>query len=152
MQPQLVLLQKTLLNIEGLGRQLYPELDLWKTASPCCALDAGARQPAGSVARSGSLVAPRRARDRPARYPPSRSASWQPGARFGHSRDAEAVEARACNFLVRTCCSDRVIVGGVLFITAAVWLGMRLVPLWIGAGLGASALLVWVWAWALRVY
>jgi ubiquinone biosynthesis protein len=33
-QPQLVLLQKTLLQIEGLGRQLYPELDLWKTAKP----------------------------------------------------------------------------------------------------------------------
>ena len=33
-QPQLILLQKTLLNIEGLGRQLYPELDLWKTALP----------------------------------------------------------------------------------------------------------------------
>jgi len=33
-QPQLVLLQKTLFNIEGLGRQLYPELDLWKTAQP----------------------------------------------------------------------------------------------------------------------
>ncbi|WP_432471354.1 ubiquinone biosynthesis regulatory protein kinase UbiB [Amphritea sp. HPY] len=33
-QPQLVLLQKTLLNIEGLGRQLYPELDLWQTAQP----------------------------------------------------------------------------------------------------------------------
>jgi ubiquinone biosynthesis protein len=33
-QPQLVLLQKTLLNIEGLGRELYPELDLWKTAQP----------------------------------------------------------------------------------------------------------------------
>ncbi|MGP1928461.1 MAG: ubiquinone biosynthesis regulatory protein kinase UbiB [Arsenophonus sp. NC-WZS1-MAG3] len=33
-QPQLVLLQKTLLYIEGLGRQLYPELDLWKTAKP----------------------------------------------------------------------------------------------------------------------
>ena len=33
-QPQLVLLQKTLLNIEGLGRQLYPDLDLWKTAKP----------------------------------------------------------------------------------------------------------------------
>jgi ubiquinone biosynthesis protein len=33
-QPQLVLLEKTLLNIEGLGRQLYPELDLWKTAQP----------------------------------------------------------------------------------------------------------------------
>ena len=33
-QPQLVLLQKTLLNIEGLGRQLYPDLDLWRTAKP----------------------------------------------------------------------------------------------------------------------
>jgi ubiquinone biosynthesis protein len=33
-QPQLVLLQKTLLNIEGLGRELDPELDLWRTAKP----------------------------------------------------------------------------------------------------------------------
>ena len=33
-QPQLVLLQKTLLNIEGLGRRIYPDLDLWATAKP----------------------------------------------------------------------------------------------------------------------
>jgi len=33
-QPQLILLQKTLLNIEGLGRELYPGLDLWETAQP----------------------------------------------------------------------------------------------------------------------
>ncbi len=33
-QPQLVLLQKTLLNIEGLGRELYPEINLWETAKP----------------------------------------------------------------------------------------------------------------------
>ena len=33
-QPQLILLQKTLLNIEGLGRQLYPRLNLWNTAQP----------------------------------------------------------------------------------------------------------------------
>ena len=33
-QPQLILLQKTLFNIEGLGRELYPQLDLWKTARP----------------------------------------------------------------------------------------------------------------------
>ena len=33
-QPQLLLLDKTLLNIEGLGRQLYPQLDLWATAKP----------------------------------------------------------------------------------------------------------------------
>ena len=34
MQPQLMLIQKTLLQIEGVGRQLYPELDLWQTAQP----------------------------------------------------------------------------------------------------------------------
>jgi len=33
-QPQLVLLEKTMLNVEGLGRQLYPDLDLWETAQP----------------------------------------------------------------------------------------------------------------------
>ena len=33
-QPQFMLLQKTLLSVEGLGRQLYPELDLWHTAKP----------------------------------------------------------------------------------------------------------------------
>src|SRR5699024_12833546 len=33
-QPQLVLLQKTVLNVEGLGRDLYPQLDLWATAKP----------------------------------------------------------------------------------------------------------------------
>jgi len=33
-QPSLVLLQKTLLNVEGLGRELYPQLDLWNTAKP----------------------------------------------------------------------------------------------------------------------
>jgi len=33
-QPQLILLQKTLLNIEGMGRELYPDLDLWDTAKP----------------------------------------------------------------------------------------------------------------------
>jgi ubiquinone biosynthesis protein len=34
LQPQLALLQKTLLYVEGLGRQLYPQLDLWETAKP----------------------------------------------------------------------------------------------------------------------
>jgi len=33
-QPQLILLQKTLLNVEGVARQLYPDLDIWTTASP----------------------------------------------------------------------------------------------------------------------
>ncbi len=47
-QPQLVLLQKTLLNIEGLGRQLYPQLDLWETAKPY--LERWMRQQVGPLA------------------------------------------------------------------------------------------------------
>ena len=34
LQPSLVLLQKTMVNVEGLGKELYPELDLWQTALP----------------------------------------------------------------------------------------------------------------------
>ncbi len=55
-QPQLVLLQKTLLNIEGLGRQLYPDLDLWQTAKPFLerwmSEQVGARAFAGRLRRS----------------------------------------------------------------------------------------------------
>ena len=47
-QPQLVLLQKTLLNIEGVGRQLYPDLDLWETAKPF--LDCWMREQLGARA------------------------------------------------------------------------------------------------------
>lgn len=55
-QPQLVLLQKTLLNIEGLGRQLYPDLDLWQTAKPFLerwmSEQVGARAFVGNLRRS----------------------------------------------------------------------------------------------------
>jgi ubiquinone biosynthesis protein len=52
-QPQLVLLQKTLLNIEGLGRQTYPELDLWTTAKPT--LEAIMREKHG-VSAAGKML------------------------------------------------------------------------------------------------
>lgn len=54
-QPQLVLLQKTLLTIEGLGRQLYPDLDLWKTAKPI--MEAWMRNRIGPVAMISRLRA-----------------------------------------------------------------------------------------------
>ena len=53
-QPQLVLLQKTLLNIEGLGRQLYPDLDLWTTAKPF--MEAWMRERYGAKAFFKSLA------------------------------------------------------------------------------------------------
>ena len=54
-QPQLVLLQKTLLNIEGLGRQLYPDLDLWQTAKPF--LENWFQQRMGPAAKIKELLA-----------------------------------------------------------------------------------------------
>ena len=55
-QPQLILLQKTLLQIEGLGRQLYPELDLWKTAQPILREWAAERM-SGRAVREGAAPA-----------------------------------------------------------------------------------------------
>ncbi len=52
-QPQLTLLQKTLLYIEGLGRQLYPQLDLWKTAKPF--LEDWVKQQVGPKAVAGNI-------------------------------------------------------------------------------------------------
>ena len=54
-QPQLVLLQKTLLNVEGLGRQLYPDLDLWSTAKPF--MERWMRERYGAKAFLNALVA-----------------------------------------------------------------------------------------------
>jgi len=52
-QPQLVLLQKTLLYVEGLGRQLYPQLDLWQTAKPF--LERWMKQQIGFNAMAGKI-------------------------------------------------------------------------------------------------
>jgi len=57
-QPQLVLLQKTLLNIEGLGRQLYPDLDLWHTAKPFMERWMEQRMGPAAVLRQISAYAP----------------------------------------------------------------------------------------------
>ncbi len=57
-QPQLVLLQKTLLNIEGLGRQLYPDLDLWHTAKPFMERWMEARVGPAALLRQFSTYAP----------------------------------------------------------------------------------------------
>jgi ubiquinone biosynthesis protein len=57
-QPQLLLLQKTLLNVEGLGRDLYPELDIWNTASPILREWMRERVSLGALLRSVRAHAP----------------------------------------------------------------------------------------------
>ena len=92
-QPSLVLLQKTLLQIEGLGRQLYPELDLWDTAYPFLRRWMRRRlSPAGAYRRlrrewpallerapelpAAALRALKAAAERPEPPPPRRTGRW----------------------------------------------------------------------------
>ncbi len=139
-QPQLILLQKTLVQIEGLGRILYPDLDIWKTGKPV--LKAWMIEQTGPTAtlrrlrrewpdlryalEKLPLVARRLVDDtleRPAGPPPTTSsgpAGGQAGSPGG---------------------SYRATAGGALVIAGAVWLGLDTPPLWVGWLLGATGLL-----------
>ena len=139
-QPQLILLQKTLVQIEGLGRILYPDLDIWKTGKPV--LKAWMIEQTGPTAtlrrlrrewpdlryalEKLPLVARRLVDDtleRPAGPPPTTSSgpAGGPAGSPGGSYRATA--------------------GGALVIAGAVWLGLDTPPLWVGWLLGATGLL-----------
>jgi ubiquinone biosynthesis protein len=152
-QPQLLLLQKTLLNVEGLGRQLYPELDIWHTATPVLRRWMRERNSPRHLLRDLARAWPDALEIARALPPLAQRVLEQPqAATLTDSADAAALERLRVQLSRQGRRSDRVIVGGVLFVSAALWLGMRLVPLWIGAGLGAAAVLTWLWAWALRLH
>jgi ubiquinone biosynthesis protein len=131
-QPQLMLLQKTLLQIEGLGRTLYPELDLWETGQPV--LKAWVREQAGPVATLRRLrkalpdlrytvenlpAALRRFVDQQTTPPPAPRVDRAAAA--GRSRRLYAG-----------------LVGAVLLLCAALLLGMRAQPAWLGWLIGAG--------------
>ena len=143
-QPQLVLLQKTLLAIEGLGRELYPELDLWSTAMPI--LEDWVRERQDPRTQLKSLVENlpqiaedlrlvpellhkviRRTEQRLNESPASRRRS--PGRRLRGPGRAFA----------------RQFAGAVLLIAGVLWIGLEAAPVWVGwIGAGAGLLLLFV--------
>ena len=125
-QPQLMLLQKTLLNVEGLGRQLYPELDIWHTASPILREWMRERMSPRNVLRELRRGWPDALEIIKALPPLARRAVEQLGGEVRRLQGCGARRTPAPAALPTGTRSDRVIVGGVLFITAALWLGMRL--------------------------
>jgi ubiquinone biosynthesis protein len=147
-QPQLVLLQKTLLNVEGLGRDLYPDLDVWNTATPILrewmrerssvrALARGlrARVPElieaarGLPALLGELVEREHAPLRPAESAPDTSALRAELERAARRRDAGML-------------------GAALLLGGLVWLAVARDPAWLGWALlaaGAAAILPGLW-------
>jgi ubiquinone biosynthesis protein len=134
-QPQLMLLQKTLMQIEGLGRTLYPELDIWETGRPV--LRAWAREESGLKATLHRIrkdlpdlrytleklpAAARRFVEQMSAPPPAPPRS---DGRFARERSR-----RTYGFAV----------GAVLVIAAAILLGLRAEPSWLGWLVGGAGL------------
>jgi len=139
-QPQLVLLQKTLLAIEGLGRELYPDLDLWTTAKPI--LEEWMRErssPVGHIRRliddwpeiSDDLIA-------------------LPGIMHAFVRDTEKQRMRPASpdrsaFRRHAQKVRRLLAGAVFTVAGVLWLGLDVNPQavgWIAAAVGALTVLL----------
>ena len=143
-QPQLVLLQKTLLAIEGLGRQLYPELDLWQTAKPV--LEDWMRERHDPRTRLKQLVAA---------WPEiSEDLGMLPRVLHRALRRAEAEDAavrrqqRAPSFATerrRATRMEQLVIGAALLIAGVLWTGLASPP-WLGWAGAAGGLAVLVFA------
>ncbi|HTC15720.1 MAG TPA: ubiquinone biosynthesis regulatory protein kinase UbiB [Steroidobacteraceae bacterium] len=137
-QPQLILLQKTLLNIEGLGRDLYPELDIWSTASPILREWMRERVSVRGLLRDLRAHAPElieTARGVPAalqalvqreRSPPR---SGEAAAELARQRAELSSQARR---------RETLLLGAALLFAALLWLGSARQPAWLGWGLLAA--------------
>jgi len=141
-QPQLILLQKTLLNIEGLGRELYPELDLWKTALPILrnwmrernhprALLGSLREHWPDIAEAIKVMpviarrAVRRAYD----------------DEIVIRTESESIEKLRAEMKRDRRSSDAIIAGAAVFIGGIIWLALATRPIWVGwLFLGGGAL------------
>ena len=141
-QPQLVLLQKTLLNIEGLGRQLYPELDLWATAKPVLEQWMARRTDPRTHLRELLENWPRVAEDL-LLVPEAIQQVLRRAAESVDAPGAEAREARPESRAGRSAGLQVVIAGSALAICGVLWLGLEAAPTWPGwsaAGIGVALL------------
>jgi len=143
-QPQLILLQKTLFNIEGLGRELYPDLDIFKTAGPIMrewvrekmsgrALIENARSQLPEILTSLQTLAPL-----------VRSAVQR--AQDGRLRLAvEAPEIKALRAEIKRTNRrrDKVTIASVMLLGGIVWMALGRDPQWAGWALSAVGAL-WV--------
>ena len=141
-QPQLVLLQKTLLNIEGLGRQLYPELDLWATAQPI--LEEWTKERTNPRAQLMRLL-----RSWPES---SEDILALPGLLRGvlerASEDALKTPGRTPHRGARFAASHvarRTMHGAALLIAGVLWAGLAISPVWIGFSGAALGIVLMLW-------
>ena len=144
-QPQLLLLQKTLLNIEGLGRDLYPQLDIWSTASPI--LREWMRERTSVRALLGSLR-----REAPELMAVARNLPplLQRLVRAAPRMSAPGESVRELRAEIRRAARrrDAVTLAAVLLLGGFVWLALARPPQWLAwllLGAGAVQLLYGLW-------
>ncbi|HEU5134400.1 MAG TPA: ubiquinone biosynthesis regulatory protein kinase UbiB [Steroidobacteraceae bacterium] len=144
-QPQLILLQKTLLNIEGLGRELYPDLDIFKTAGPIMRDWVREKMSGRAILENARAQLPEILTSLQTLAPLVRSAVQR--AQDGRLRLAvEAPEINALRSEIRRTNRrrDKVTIAAVLLLGGIVWTAIGHDPAWAGwvlAGGGAAWLL-----------
>src|SRR6187399_440242 len=135
-QPQLILLQKTLLNIEGLGRDLYPDLDIFKTAGPIMREWVREKMSGRAIIENARTQLPEILASLQTLAPLVRSAVQR--AQDGRLRLAvEAPEINALrNEIKRTNRRrDKVTIASVVLLGGIVWLALAREPAWAGWGM-----------------
>jgi ubiquinone biosynthesis protein len=147
-QPQLILLQKTLLNIEGLGRDLYPQLDIWNTASPILREWMRERVSPLQVLKSLRKQAPELIEA--ARELPALIKGAVQRARGGTLRmqiDSPGIEALQAEIRRSGRRRDAITVGAAILLGGLVWLGIDAGSDWPGWALSAAGA-IWLFvAW-----
>ena len=145
-QPQLTLLQKTLLHIEGLGRMVYPDLDLWHSAKPF--LEKWMRERVGPRGTWRNLQ-----RDLPELGPMIVQTPRLAFAALNRLIDGdlevklgqEALRAIAAELGAERTARRRGQAGGALLVSAAVLIGLSWQPAWAAWVLGAAGLALLLW-------
>ena len=147
-QPQLVLLQKTLLNIEGLGRQLYPDLDLWQTAKPFLENWMQERMGVKAVYRNVKEQAPEWLEKLP--HLPQMVYDSLEQMKLHSATDAEFQRQLAREQQVERRRTRRSLLAGATLVAAALaasqpqlWQSLQQLPLLAGVAAGAGWILLW---------
>jgi ubiquinone biosynthesis protein len=135
-QPQLILLQKTLLNIEGLGRDLYPDLDIFKTAGPIMRDFMREKMSGRAIIENARAQLPEILASLQTLAPLVRSAVQR--AQDGRLRLAvEAPEIDALRHEIKRTNRrrDQVTIASVVLLGGIVWMALGHEPLWAGWGM-----------------
>jgi ubiquinone biosynthesis protein len=138
-QPQLILLQKTLLNIEGLGRDLYPDLDIFKTAGPIMREWVREKMSGRAILENARAQLPEILTSLQTLAPLVRSAVQR--AQDGRLRLAvEAPEINALRAEIRRTNRrrDKVTIAAVLLLGGLVWMSLGQQPYWAGWALSGT--------------